>query len=179
MKESFALDPAQTQFLANSFMNQFQNGNLVIGIFWGLWLIPFGLLSCKSGFIPKVIGAILVLGGTIPIESFVGREEQTTRLKKILGAKGGSRTLVYGDVGVGKTTFVNVIRAQAYNRGFFTPFKEIAVIDGWGVDEFITNTLGAFYTSCKLLGDKKPLSQKTYGKLEQLFEMVQKTLQVN
>jgi len=63
MKESFVLDPAQAQFLANSFMNQFQNGNLVIGIFWGLWLIPFGLLSFKSGFIPKAIGVILVLGG--------------------------------------------------------------------------------------------------------------------
>ncbi|MBK6525205.1 MAG: DUF4386 domain-containing protein [Crocinitomicaceae bacterium] len=33
MKESFVLDPAQAEFLANSFMNQFQNGNLVIGIF--------------------------------------------------------------------------------------------------------------------------------------------------
>ncbi len=63
MKESFVLDPAQAEFLANSFMNQFQNGNLVIGIFWGLWLIPFGLLSYKSGFIPKAIGVILVLGG--------------------------------------------------------------------------------------------------------------------
>lgn len=72
MKESFASDPAQTQFLASAFMNQFQNGNLVIGIFWGLWLIPFGLLSCKSGFIPKVIGAFLVLGGlSYVIDAFV------------------------------------------------------------------------------------------------------------
>ncbi len=72
MKESFVLDPAQAEFLANSFMNQFQNGNLVIGIFWGLWLIPFGLLSCKSGFIPKAIGAILVLGGlSYVIDAFV------------------------------------------------------------------------------------------------------------
>ncbi len=72
MKESFVLDPAQAEFLANSFMNQFQNGNLVIGIFWGLWLIPFGLLSCKSGFIPKAIGVILVLGGlSYVIDAFV------------------------------------------------------------------------------------------------------------
>lgn len=63
MTESFAREPMQTQFLASSLLNQFQNGNLVIGIFWGLWLIPFGLLSCKSGFIPRVIGAFLILGG--------------------------------------------------------------------------------------------------------------------
>lgn len=63
MKESFAMDPTQSEFLANSFMHQFQNGNLVIGIFWGLWLIPFGMLSYQSGFIPKLIGIFLVAGG--------------------------------------------------------------------------------------------------------------------
>ncbi len=127
---------------------------------------------------PYSTQAILVLGGTIPIESFVGREEQTSRLKKLLGSKGGSRTLVYGDVGVGKTSFVNVVRAQAYNKGFFTPFKEITVIEHWGVDEFIGNTLSAIYSSCKLLGDKKPISQKTFSKLEQLFEIAREEREI-
>lgn len=63
LKESIALDPAQSELMVGSFMNQFQNGNSVIGIFWGLWLIPFGMLCCKSEFIPKVMGALLVLGG--------------------------------------------------------------------------------------------------------------------
>lgn len=63
MKESFVMDPTQAEFLANTFMHQFQNGNLVIGIFWGLWLIPFGLLSYQSGFIPKLIGIFLIAGG--------------------------------------------------------------------------------------------------------------------
>jgi hypothetical protein len=29
--------------------------------FWGLWLIPFGILVIKSDFIPKVIGALLLI----------------------------------------------------------------------------------------------------------------------
>ena len=29
---------------------------------WGLWLLPFGILVIKSGFIPKLIGWLLILG---------------------------------------------------------------------------------------------------------------------
>lgn len=29
---------------------------------WGLWLLPFGILVIKSGFIPKLIGVCLILG---------------------------------------------------------------------------------------------------------------------
>jgi Domain of unknown function (DUF4386) len=36
--------------------------NILI-IFWGLWLIPLGQLILKSGYLPKFIGILLVLGG--------------------------------------------------------------------------------------------------------------------
>ena len=42
---------------------------------------------------PFSTSPILVIGGAIPIESFVGRGEHMKRLSKILGSKGGSRTL--------------------------------------------------------------------------------------
>lgn len=38
------------------------NGFTIIQIFWGLWLLPFGYLVLKSGFIPKVFGVLLILG---------------------------------------------------------------------------------------------------------------------
>jgi hypothetical protein len=41
----------------------YQNGIILIGIFWGLWLIPFGQLAFKSGFIPKIFGILLIAGG--------------------------------------------------------------------------------------------------------------------
>jgi Domain of unknown function (DUF4386) len=34
----------------------------VAGIFWGLWLFPLGLLSYRSGFIPRIIGVLLMVG---------------------------------------------------------------------------------------------------------------------
>jgi Domain of unknown function (DUF4386) len=37
-------------------------GVLVAEVFWGLWLIPFGWLTWKSGFLPKVLGPLLALG---------------------------------------------------------------------------------------------------------------------
>ena len=38
-------------------------GEILLSMFWGLWLFPLGLLSIKSGFIPKIIGVLLILGG--------------------------------------------------------------------------------------------------------------------
>jgi hypothetical protein len=32
------------------------------GSFWGLWLLPFGYLVYKSGFLPRFLGAILMAG---------------------------------------------------------------------------------------------------------------------
>lgn len=36
---------------------------LMASLFWGLWLLPFGYLGMKSGLLPKVLGALLMLGG--------------------------------------------------------------------------------------------------------------------
>jgi len=119
---------------------------------------------------PFSTSPILVIGGTIPIESFVGRKDNIKRLSKILTSKGGSRIFVYGDVGVGKTSFVNVVRHSAFVNGFFTPFKEIAVQQDWNTDNFILNTISAIYGTLKVLKDK-PISNETFKKLESLFEI--------
>ena len=39
------------------------NGVLILETFWGLWLLPFGLLIWKSGFIPRLLGVFLILSG--------------------------------------------------------------------------------------------------------------------
>jgi hypothetical protein len=39
--------------------------NVLLGVdeaFWGLWLLPFGILVIKSGAIPKIIGVFLIMG---------------------------------------------------------------------------------------------------------------------
>ena len=32
-------------------------------LFWGLWLLPFGLLAIRSGFVPRAIGMLLLVAG--------------------------------------------------------------------------------------------------------------------
>lgn len=63
----------QRQDLAMSFLKINNNMTLTLEIFWGLWLIPFGQLLYKSGFIPCILGILLILGGVAYIvESLTG-----------------------------------------------------------------------------------------------------------
>lgn len=39
------------------------NGYKIANVFFGLWLVPLGLLVYKSVFIPKILGMLLVAGG--------------------------------------------------------------------------------------------------------------------
>ena len=47
--------------LAVLFVAIYKNGVNLLGMFWGLWLYPFGRLVMKSGFIPKIIGILLMV----------------------------------------------------------------------------------------------------------------------
>lgn len=44
-------------------LNMHEKGIMVVHVFWGLWLIPMGLLVYKSPIIPKFIGVLLIIGG--------------------------------------------------------------------------------------------------------------------
>ncbi len=51
----------QLDALAMTFLRLHGQGMLVSEIFWGLWLLPFGLLVIRSGFIPKILGVLLIV----------------------------------------------------------------------------------------------------------------------
>ena len=52
----------QLQALAYFFLDLHENGIQVASIFWGLWLFPMGYLVYKSGFLPKILGILLIIG---------------------------------------------------------------------------------------------------------------------
>jgi hypothetical protein len=54
---------SQRQDLAMLFLNITDHGAIVLETFWGLWLLPFGQLVYKSGFIPRIFGVFLILNG--------------------------------------------------------------------------------------------------------------------
>lgn len=47
--------------LAMMFLELHYYGIVVAQIFWGLWLIPFGMLVFKSGFLPRILGVLLII----------------------------------------------------------------------------------------------------------------------
>jgi len=55
-------DANQLNSIMMVFLNLYEHGVFIVGIFWGLWLYPFGLLVVKSKFIPKIIGVFLIIG---------------------------------------------------------------------------------------------------------------------
>ena len=50
-------DQVQAQVMRS--LDAYGNGMLVSELFSGLWLIPFGYLVFKSGFLPRVLGVLL------------------------------------------------------------------------------------------------------------------------
>ncbi len=61
----------QRDALATLFLNLHGGGIAIVQIFWGLWLFPLGLLVYRSGFIPRILGVLLIINGfAYPILSF-------------------------------------------------------------------------------------------------------------
>ena len=48
--------------LALGFLRMRGTASYVVSAFWGLWLLPFGILVIKSRFFPKVLGILLIVG---------------------------------------------------------------------------------------------------------------------
>jgi hypothetical protein len=59
-----AFTAGQLQAQAMLFLDMRQNGILLALVFWGLWLLPLGVLVFKSGFLPRVLGVLLIIAGT-------------------------------------------------------------------------------------------------------------------
>ncbi|MEJ5996052.1 DUF4386 domain-containing protein [Pedobacter sp. Du54] len=53
-------------------LNQYDNGILMVQIFWGLWLFPFGYLVYRSEILPKVLGVFLLIGCFSYLINFIG-----------------------------------------------------------------------------------------------------------
>ncbi len=54
-------------------LDSYYNRILASEIFWGLWLFPFGYLVFKSGFLPKALGVLLMIGCFSYLITFFGQ----------------------------------------------------------------------------------------------------------
>lgn len=62
------------QLMANAMLSYdlYLHGYEIANVFFALWLVPLGLLVYKSGFLPKILGILLVAGGcSLFLEVFI------------------------------------------------------------------------------------------------------------
>ena len=55
------LDKPQRNAMAMLFLDLHRYGFVVNGIFWGLWLFPFGVLVMRSALVPRILGVLLII----------------------------------------------------------------------------------------------------------------------
>jgi len=58
--EVFGVD--QLHALVMLFLNLNEQGVMIAQLFWGLWLFPLGYLVYKSGYFPRILGVLLMIG---------------------------------------------------------------------------------------------------------------------
>lgn len=57
-----AFDKRQLDALTMGFLTLQSYGINAVMALWGLWLLPFGVLVFRSGFIPRILGVFLIIG---------------------------------------------------------------------------------------------------------------------
>lgn len=62
-ESSSAFSPQQQDAIAATLIQMHGQGLRIAGVFWGLWLIPFGILIIRCGFIPSIFGVCSIVGG--------------------------------------------------------------------------------------------------------------------
>lgn len=70
LQDADAGEVAQAAFAAS--LRRYGHGLRIASLFWGLWLLPFGWLVLRSARLPRVLGALLVLGGIGYVVSVFG-----------------------------------------------------------------------------------------------------------
>ncbi|MBN8686159.1 MAG: DUF4386 domain-containing protein [Chitinophagales bacterium] len=86
LKDGFSAE-LQNQLMFE--LQQYNNGLLLATVFWGLWLFPLGMLAYRSGFMPKLLGILLMAGCTGYLINFTGNtlieDYKQTAIRKFAG----------------------------------------------------------------------------------------------
>lgn len=80
------------------FVDVFKNGYTLNAMFYGPWLVPLGYLVIRSGYFPKVLGGLLIIGGlgylTLLFTTFLA-PDAGEGAESLLGAISGIPELVF------------------------------------------------------------------------------------
>jgi hypothetical protein len=96
-----AFTKSQLDALALGFLGLRNSGINLVSLFWGLWLLPLGVLVIKSGFIPKVLGVLLIVAcvgyvvGSVTSVVFPGQMHAVSMVTLPLGGLGELAIVVW------------------------------------------------------------------------------------
>lgn len=79
------LQLSERQNLVMLFLKINDYTNIILEMFWGIWLLPFGMLVYKSCFIPRILGILLIINGIayiIPCTTAILFPEYTTMVTR-------------------------------------------------------------------------------------------------
>src|SRR5262245_42389330 len=100
--QTLGLGPDQLRALVALAVRSSENLMQVSIIFWGLWLLPLGFFVLRSGFVPKWLGVLLMLGAPFYVGIYVGGvldpEYAKTFVSKVIGFGFGIPEIV-GELG--------------------------------------------------------------------------------
>jgi hypothetical protein len=66
-----AFEKAQLDALALGLLNLRSQAIGGLSIYWGLWLLPLGILTYRSGFLPRLLGVLLIVAACAYVISAV------------------------------------------------------------------------------------------------------------
>jgi hypothetical protein len=88
-------------------------------LFWGLWLFPLGWLLLRCGFVPRVLGVCVLLGGPFYLQAFVGPvfdpAYANSLVASVVGIVSGIPDLI-GEIGTGLWLTIRGARARTALR---------------------------------------------------------------
>lgn len=111
-------------------------------------------------------------GEELPIsKSFVGREKEREKIKRIIHSNKSSRLLVYGDIGVGKTSLVNYVKFEAAKDSqYLTLLSELGIQYDWTPEDFMAATVRHVYATINQTeGIRKRFNGSLLNKLAVIF----------
>lgn len=76
-----------------------------------------------------------------PVELFVGRDEELRRLVRRVVSDGSSRTIVQGEPGVGKTSFINRLKSELSRQRIATYEHPIRIRSGTRAETLVADVL--------------------------------------
>lgn len=103
----FAEEQVQAAVMAK--LHRVNNGILLAQAFWGLWLIPFGYLVLRCGFLPKFFGYLLLAGSLGYLMDSLGPMLSADYASNLLSNISGLAAAI-GEIGIGLWLLIRGVR---------------------------------------------------------------------